>query len=101
MRHDRYVRRVSSEEAREGYVLVLKDHLDVFPPVGSPFHVVQDGRRRRLRVGAVPCECRGPEAPHAHYRIHWSGLHAGDRITFHRDPVNSEGYIVRLERGAA
>lgn len=101
MTHDRYVRRVSSEEAREGFVLVLKDHLDVFPQPGVPFHVVHDGRRLRVRVTTVPCECRGPEAPHEHYHIRWSGLRPGERITFHRDPESGDRFIARIEHRAA
>jgi hypothetical protein len=100
VRRDRYVRRVSAEEARAGFLLVPKDQLDVFPPPGQPFHIAHDGRRVRARVSAVPCACRGPDQPHEHYRIHWPGLCAGDRITLYRDPAG-EGYVARLERRAA
>ncbi|HET6948449.1 MAG TPA: hypothetical protein VFJ45_11620 [bacterium] len=97
MAGDRYVRRVSSEEAREDFVLVLKDRLDFFPPVATPFHIVHEGRRFRARVTAVPCECRGPELPHEHYRIHWTGLRAGDRVSLLRDPTRST-YVALIER---
>lgn len=100
MAHDRYTRRISAEEAAGGFVMVLKDHLDVFPAAGTPFHVVHDGRRLQVRVNAVPCECRGPSFPHEHYRIHWTGLRRGDRIAFVRDPAGGD-YVARLERRAA
>ena len=94
---DRYVRRVSAEEAREGFVLVLKNRLDLFPPVGTPFHVVHQGRRVKTRIAAVPCTCRGPELPHDHYRIHLTGLRAGDRVSLLRDPAG-DAYVALMER---
>lgn len=98
MADQRYMRRVSGEEAREGYVLILKNHLDRFPPIGRPFDLVYEGRRASTRVVAVPCTCRGPDLPHDHYRFHWPGLRAGDRITVIRDAQDPDSYAVHLER---
>jgi nucleoside 2-deoxyribosyltransferase len=75
-----YARRVSAEEAREGYVLVLKDRLSFFPPLGRPFAVSHGGTVRRAKVEARPCTCRGPERPHEHYFIRWPGLEKGCRV---------------------
>lgn len=83
-RREAYARRVSAEEAREGYVMVLKNRLGFFPPVGEPFEL-DDGRMvRQARVEAEPCICRGPEMPHEHYFIRRPGLVKGQRVIFRR-----------------
>lgn len=73
---DVYRRRVSVEEAREGYLLVEKRALAFFPPVGERFEL--DGRD--VAVRAVPCECRGPDRPHEHYRIEGLRLERGREV---------------------
>lgn len=75
-----YERRISSEEAREGYILVLKSRLGFFPAVGTPFEMTCGGRSRRVKVEARACTCRGPHKPHEHYFIRWPGLQKGERI---------------------
>jgi len=71
-----YQRKISSEEAWEGYILVLKGRLGFLPPVGEGFVLAG----RRVRIEAVPCTCRGPEKPHEHYRIPWPGLAQGSTV---------------------
>jgi hypothetical protein len=75
-----YERRISSEEAREGYILILRNRLALFPPPGEDFVLVADGAAFRTRVEASPCECRGPAEPHEHYFIRRPGLVRGQRI---------------------
>jgi len=75
-----YERRISSEEAREGYILVLKNRLALFPAVGEDFVLVVGGATLRARVEARPCECRGPAEPHEHYFIRHPGLVRGQRV---------------------
>lgn len=77
---DSYTRKVSSEEAREGFLLVEKRALSFFPPVGEPFEL--DGRD--ACIDAVPCTCRGPELPHEHWHLRLPGLEKGQRITIER-----------------
>jgi hypothetical protein len=79
-----YERKISSEEAREGYVMVLKDRLNFFPPIGQPFELVDGGGRAKAVVEAEHCECRGPDKPHEHYRVRLAGLVKGQKITFAR-----------------
>jgi hypothetical protein len=79
-----YERKISSEEAREGYVMVLKDRLNFFPAVGENFELVVAGKTRKVAIEAEYCECRGPEKPHEHYRIRMAGLVKGRKITFAR-----------------
>ncbi|MGE3075320.1 MAG: hypothetical protein AB7N24_16305 [Dehalococcoidia bacterium] len=88
-----YERKVSSEEAREGYLLVEKTALGFFPPVGQQFDLSAPGGRRRTQVEARHCECRGPEKPHEHYFIRADGLERGSRWKFERS-----GDTYRLSR---
>lgn len=75
-----YTRKISAEEAREGYILILKDKLALFPPPGEPFTLVREGRAGRTSIEAIPCACRGPAKPHAHYHLPAAGLRAGERV---------------------
>jgi hypothetical protein len=85
---DRYVRRVSAQEAREGFLLVEKRSLSLFPPVGEAFDL--DGRE--VRVETLPCTCRGPDKPHEHWIVRVPGLEKGDRIVIER---TAEGWRTR------
>ena len=89
-----YVRRISSEEAREGYVLVLKSRLSFFPPIGEPFEIACGRRTHKGEVESVACACRGPDKPHEHYLLRWGGLRARDRITIDRDPREHGKYLL-------
>lgn len=82
---DHYERKLSAEEAREGYVLVEKNRLKFFPPVGQPFELLAEATRTAARVEARDCECRGPEKPHQHYFIRSGGLAAGQRVVLTRE----------------
>ncbi|MGE5596494.1 MAG: hypothetical protein ACM3S1_10735 [Hyphomicrobiales bacterium] len=89
-----YSRKVSSEEAREGYLLVEKRALGrFFPQPGAPFPFADGAAARTATVESTPCTCRGPEKPHEHYFVRVPGLVRGERVTVHRD---GGGY--RLER---
>lgn len=77
---DSYERKISSEEAAEGYVMVLKDRLEFFPAVGAPFQL----SGAPAKVEARHCECRGPEKPHDHYFIRRAGLAKGQRVSITR-----------------
>jgi hypothetical protein len=79
-----YRRRVSSEEEREAYVLVLKDRLSYFPPLGTAFLVVAPDGAAEVRVEAYDCLCRGPALPHQHYFIRRPGLRRGQTVTIER-----------------
>ncbi|MEO8541206.1 MAG: hypothetical protein ABI577_15805 [bacterium] len=76
-----YERKLSAEEAREGYIMVLKDQLAFFPPVGEPFQLHEGTSSRTASVDAEDCVCRGPEKPHQHYSIRWKTAPKGSRIS--------------------
>jgi hypothetical protein len=91
-----YQRKISSEEAREGYILVLKNWLPFFPGVGELFEVDARGTVRKVRVESYPCTCRGLDKPHEHYFIRWPGLQAGDWVEITKDP-GGNGYGLRVQ----
>jgi hypothetical protein len=93
-----YSRRISSEEAREGYILVLKNKLPFFPHLEEGFDLIHADVRGRVRVESYRCTCRGPNLPHEHYFIPWKGLNAGDRVEIRRDPEKQDRYIIQIRR---
>jgi hypothetical protein len=97
-RRETYSRNVSSEEAREGYLLVLKNRLQLFPPLGKTFEFVQNDIVGKARVESYRCTCRGPELPHEHYFIRWKGLRPKDRVEIREDPERQGRYVVRIRR---
>jgi len=93
-----YSRKVSSEEAREGYLLVLRNKLQLFPPLGRRFDLVQNDVVDEARVESYRCTCRGPELPHEHYFIRWKGLRPKDRVEIREDPERQSRYVIRIRR---
>jgi len=64
-----YMRRLTSEERREGFLLVEKRRLGLFPSKGDRFKVKVGREFFETALEAIPCQCRGPDKPHAHYHI--------------------------------
>jgi hypothetical protein len=93
-----YSRKVSSEEAREGYLLVLRNKLQLFPPLGRRFDLVQNDVVDEARVESYRCTCRGPELPHEHYFIRWKGLRPKDIVEIREDPERQGRYVIRIRR---
>jgi hypothetical protein len=93
-----YSRRISSEEARESYILVLKNRLPFFPPVGKRFPLVGNQVRASVRVESYSCTCRGPDEPHEHYFIRWDALKAEDTVEIRKAPHNQMEYLIRIHR---
>jgi hypothetical protein len=93
-----YTRKISSEEAREGYVMVVKNKLPFFPPLGKAFDLIQHDKPSRVRVESYPCRCRGPDLPHEHYFVRWKGLKARDRIEIREDAKKQGRYFIQIRR---
>ena len=91
-----YSRKVSSEEAREGYLLVLKSKLQLFPHLGREFDLVQNDIGGKAKVESYRCTCRGPELPHEHYFIRWKGLRPKDRVEIREDPERQGRYLIQV-----
>jgi hypothetical protein len=93
-----YSKKVTSEEAREGYVLVLKNQLSFFPGAGRTFRLVRDGRSTRVKVESYHCTCRGPEEPHRHFFIRSKGLKTGDQVIVRKDGSKDARYMLLVHR---
>lgn len=93
-----YSRKISSEESYDGYILVLKSALSFFPSIGKSFHLKKAGLLKELTVETYRCRCRGPDKPHEHYFIPWSGLRTGDKVEITRDPKREGGYLLQIRR---
>lgn len=88
---DNYRRKISGEEARERYIMIMKNALDLFPKIGKPFRLKINDHEIETRVDAVECWCMGPKKPHSHYRIDakkfWDvfPLHFGKTVTITKE----------------
>jgi hypothetical protein len=91
-----YTRKISSEEAREGYVLVLKNYLSFFPRLRKTFELIHNDERRKVRVESYRCTCRGPDLPHEHYFIRWKGFRRGDKLEIQEDEEKLGRYVIRV-----
>ena len=96
-----YSRKISSEEAKENYILVFKDKLAFFPSSGKQFDLAHGSTNKRAKVESYRCTCRGPESPHAHYFIRWAGLKPGDVVFIKKDVRKAARYLIQLRSTAA
>lgn len=90
MKNNVYTRKISSKEAKEGFIFILKNRLNFFPQLGSEFKLVNDDQIEEVSVESYPCTCRGPDLPHEHYFIRWEGLKAEDKVKIIKD-LDEEG----------
>ena len=93
-----YSKKITSEEAMEGYVLVLKNQLRFFPGAGKTFRLVRDGRSTRVKVESYHCTCRGPGDPHKHFFIRSKGLRTGDQVIIRKDESKDTQYMLLVHR---
>jgi hypothetical protein len=94
---DVYSKKITAEEEKEGYVIILKDRLSFFPALGRRFQMVQSGHSRRAKVESYPCTCRGPDLPHSHFFLRVSALRSGDRVTFRKDSKTGSRYLLQVQ----
>jgi hypothetical protein len=93
MKNTVYSRKISSKEAKEGFIFILKNKLNFFPPLKSEFNLINNNSPREVKVESYPCTCQGPDKPHDHYFIRWEGLNTGDRIEITKEGDN---YILKI-----
>jgi len=91
-----YSRKISSKEAQNNYIFILKDKLSFFPELGDIFELEEDNLKRNVKVEHYPCTCRGPDRPHQHYFIHWEGLESGDKIEIIKSSENENKYNLKI-----
>lgn len=94
----RFSRKISSEEAKKGYIFILKDQLSYFPPRGKPFTLCVGEQEKKVFVESYRCTCRGPELPHDHYFIRWDGVRFGEKITVVKDEKLADTYTLTSNR---
>lgn len=75
-----YSRKISSKEAHDGFIFILKNKLSFFPALKSEFTLIKDGSPQKVKVDSYPCTCQGLDKPHEHYFINWEGLNTGDTV---------------------
>jgi len=92
-----YIRKISSKEAKEGFIMILKNKLSFFPPLGDSFYFLFDNKPQVVGVESYPCTCRGPQLPHEHYFIRWNGLKTGDKVEIEKSPEKEDSYILRIQ----
>jgi hypothetical protein len=87
-----YRRKLSSEDAETGTILIEKSRWRAFPPPMREFPVEVAGKRFATRIVAEDCEC--VRSPHQHY--HLEAGHFRHALDFTRGAV-----IVIEQRGDA
>ena len=87
---DSYRRRITSEEEREGYILVERRALGLFPPVGVEFAL--GGKPSRLRTHLCTCAELEAGAPHEHHVIDRPGVRRGQEVVITRLDDGEYGY---------
>jgi len=94
---DVYSKKITSEEEKGGYVIVLKDRLSFFPALGKRFQIIQNGRSRRALLESYPCSCRGPGLPHSHFFFKVKAVKSGDRVTVRKDSKSGARYLLQIQ----
>jgi hypothetical protein len=88
---DVYRRKISAEEARERYILVLKNSMDFFPKLGKSFTLKVKDKEMEMFLEPVEVWSMGPKKPRYDYRIDakkfWDifPLHFGKTVTITKE----------------
>jgi hypothetical protein len=86
-----YRRKISAEEAKERYILVLKNSLEFFPKLRKPFTLKVSGKEIEMYLEPIEVWNMGPKKPRIDYRIDakkfWDvfPLHFGKTITITKE----------------
>lgn len=91
-----YRRKISKEEAEEGYIFITQDALQMFPQIDRKFYLVEARKETPVKVRAVSCICRGPEEPHQHYHLNYRPLTKGEVIVIRQGEKSR--YTIKREK---
>ena len=69
-----YERKLSTTEVSEGFIMISKDRVRYFPPTGTQFTLIVNGKEYQTAISEIPCTCRGPDKPHVHWHLDASGF---------------------------
>ena len=75
--------RIAKSTCPNAYVVLGGYH-----PTFTYTELLKNDLTMEVKVDSYPCTCRGPEKPHEHYFIRWTGLEAGDKIEIIKDSEN-------------
>ena len=92
-----YSRKISSKEANNDFIFVLKSKLSFFPELGNIFELIIDNLNKEVKVESYPCACRGPERPHEHYFIRFEGLKAGNKVEIIKNSESEDRYSLKIQ----
>jgi hypothetical protein len=93
---NKYSRKISSKEANNNFIFILKNKLSFFPPLGEVFELKAENSSCKVRVESYPCICRGPNLPHEHYFIKWEGLETGAKLEIKRNTSKNKEYHLKI-----
>lgn len=92
-----YSRKISSKEAHNDFIFILKNRLSFFPELGEKFELEEDNLSKKVKVECYSCTCRGPDRPHEHYFIRWEGLESGDKIKIIKSSEKEDKYNLKIK----
>jgi hypothetical protein len=84
---EQYKRKISGEEAKERYILVVKHGLELFPKIGKPFELKVKNKTFETYIEPVDVYSIGPKKPQQIHRIDakpfWElfSFHFGQTVT--------------------
>ena len=89
-------RKITADEAMDGYLLIEKAWLKKLPAPGTPFQLKLGNSHLKVQIASMPCTCRGPDKPHEHYKLNLPlvTLVAGTEATLR--PVNAEKVVLEV-----
>ncbi|MFA6469842.1 MAG: hypothetical protein WCW35_13150 [Bacteroidota bacterium] len=92
-----YERTISTLESEQGYFFILKNKLSFFPKVGSSFPLTDGHVKKEAKIESYHCECQGPDKPHDHYYVRWSGLAKGDHLIVKHSLRDEHLFSIEIE----
>ena len=66
---EEYKRKISGEEAKDRYIMIVKHNLDFFPKLGKPFKLKIKNKEFETYIESVDVYTVGPKKPQHVYRI--------------------------------
>ena len=92
---DEYRRKISGEEAKERYILIVKGGLDFFPKLGKPFTLKVKDKKYKTYLESFDVWTMGPKKPKHHYKIDakpfWEifSFHFGQTVTIKKETAKT------------
>lgn len=90
-------RKITAEEALEGYLLVEKAWLKKLPAPGTAFQLKlgNSNEQRKVQIQTAACTC-GKKTPHEHYKLSLPLISLEEGMNATLRPVNAEKVVLEL-----